>query len=71
MKEGSMTYLAYSAIKKAGKPLHQKEIFREVMKSFKSKGVTPNATLISVLIRNKHIFKRVRRGLYGLQNAYK
>jgi len=68
LKKGSMTQLAYFAIKNAGKPLHQKEIYKEVMKSFKSKGSTPNATLISILIRNKHIFKRLTRGVYDLQD---
>ena len=66
IKKGSMTHLACLAIKRAKRPLTTKEIYSEVMKSFKSKGMTPRATLTSILNKNGLIFKKIRKGTYDL-----
>ena len=58
--------LAYSILKKQGKPMHYIDITNEVMKKKNSKGKTPFKT-VGVEINKDNRFIRVGSGIYGLK----
>tara|TARA_Y100000310_G_scaffold333838_1_gene412223 strand:- start:940 stop:1158 length:219 start_codon:yes stop_codon:yes gene_type:complete len=49
------------------KTMHWREILNKLEGKKKLKGLTPSATLLSVLIRNKEIFIKPKRGWYKLK----
>lgn len=63
--ETSFTGVAYSILKKHGKPMHSRKLLKEILKQKSSTGKTPHATLTCAMIRDKR-FKRIRMCVYGL-----
>ena len=60
--------LAYEILKKARKPMHYREITKEILKEKTFWGKTPEYTVLSDLITDrKKRFIRVRRGIYALK----
>lgn len=67
-KTSSNTYasLAYKVLKEWGKPLHYKNITKEILKVKDTKGKTPQQTLRVIITKDKK-FVKVKRGIYGLK----
>lgn len=68
VRQGSITWHVMDVLRKNNnKQMHWKEILQKVQEVKKLKGSTPEATLISVLIRNKDTFIKPKKGWYKLK----
>lgn len=68
MQKGSIAWYISQFLKENGnKPTHYREFTKYLKKKGKLNGSTPDATVISILIRNKNYFQKVKTGHYNLK----
>lgn len=68
LHSGSIAWYAKKILSENNnKAMHWKELLEKLQKHKKLKGPTPSATLLSVIIRNKDIFIKPKRGWYKLK----
>lgn len=68
IRNGSIAWHCMNMLKEnKNKAMHWSEILEKLQKKKKLEGPTPSATLLSVLIRNKDIFIKPKRGWYKLR----
>lgn len=68
IRQGSIAWYVMDILRNNNnKQMHWKEILQKVQEEKKLKGSTPEATLISILIRNKDIFTNPKKGWYKLR----
>lgn len=64
---GSIHSIAYTLLKKSGKPMSVKEITKVVLEHKQLKGKTPQNTVNAILQRSEH-FKKVGWGSYVIKS---
>ena len=68
LRDGSVAWHVMTILQEnKNKAMHWQDILAKVQKKKKLEGPTPGATLLSILIRNKEIFIKPKRGWYKLK----
>jgi len=61
--------LAYEVVKKANRPMHYREITKEVSKTKKLTGRSPDLTVLGSMLKDKdRRFRRVGVGTYAIRH---
>ena len=67
IRNGSIAWHVKKILSENKQPMHWQDILSKLEKRKKLIGDTPGATLLSILLRNKDIFKKPKRGWYKLK----